>query len=380
MASSSMTIRSLHKETTNDHAAQLELTPPPTDVISSVRFNPNNPTSLVVSSWDRHLYLYDTSAASGSMLQARYEHRAPVLDCAWVDDNSVYSVGLDHDVRRLDLASQHQTVASTHSKPSNRIVYHAASQVLISASWDCTLHIHLLGAATQQPAHYAVVPLPAKPFSLALSPSRLIVAMSDRQLYVYDMTALSTLASQVSAGDSLQAEPLQRRESALKFMTRAIAAMPNDLGFACSSIEGRVAVEWFDPAPDVQAKKYAFKCHRVAEKEVNPEDGTEQTVDIVYPVHCLAFHPVHGTFASGGGDGNVALWDAAAKRRLRQYQRYAASIGAMEFAADGKWLAIGVSPGYEDAGDSEDGNLTDGPVQVFVRDMPESEVRGKSGK
>ena len=33
-------------------------------------------------------------------------------------------------------------------------------------------------------------------------------------------------------------------------------------------ILGRVAVEYFDPSPEVQKKKYAFKCHRIKEGEI----------------------------------------------------------------------------------------------------------------
>jgi cell cycle arrest protein BUB3 len=52
-----------------------------------------------------------------------------------------------------------------------------------------------------------------------------------------------------------------------------------------SSVEGRVAVEYLDPSPEQQAKKYAFKCHRQG--------------DLIYPVNTMAFHPVFGTFATG---------------------------------------------------------------------------------
>lgn len=31
---------------------------------------------------------------------------------------------------------------------------------------------------------------------------------------------------------------------------------------------GRVAVEYFDTSPEVQKKKYAFKCHRIKEGEI----------------------------------------------------------------------------------------------------------------
>lgn len=53
-------------------------------------------------------------------------------------------------------------------------------------------------------------------------------------------------------------------------------------GYVLSSIEGRVAVEFFDPSPEVQKKKYAFKCHRVK------EEGTE----LIYPVSAISFHNV----------------------------------------------------------------------------------------
>lgn len=40
----------------------------------------------------------------------------------------------------------------------------------------------------------------------------------------------------------------------------------------------------------VQARRYAFKCHR----------KSDTGRDTVYPVNAIAFHPIHGTFASGG--------------------------------------------------------------------------------
>jgi len=149
-------------------------------------------------------------------------------------------------------------------------------------------------------------------------------------------------------------------------MTRAIACMPNDEGYASSSIEGRVAVEWFDPSPDSQARKYAFKCHR----------QSVEGVDVVYPVNALAFHPVHGTFASGGGDGVVAIWDAIAKRRIRIYQKYASSVAAMSFSTSGQYLAVAISTGFEDGKDE----ITEGAVAIFIRELGENEAKRKGVK
>lgn len=216
------------------------------------------------------------------------------------------------------------------------------------------------------------LPLPTKPFALSLSPTRLVVAMASRTLHIYTLSSLTPPAS--SAADPT--EPWQRRESSLKFLTRALSCMPTDAGYASSSIEGRVAVEYFDPSPDSQARKYAFKCHRQTQ-----EGGAGGAVDVVYPVNALAFHPVHGTFASGGGDGVVALWDGVAKRRIKQYARYPASVAGVSWSSDGRRLAVGVCRGFEDGMEGWDENEGGGgEVKVFVREMGEGEAVGKGKK
>lgn len=52
-------------------------------------------------------------------------------------------------------------------------------------------------------------------------------------------------------------------------------------GYASASVEGRISVEYFDPSPEEQARKYAFKCHR----------QTIEGGDLVWPVNALAFNP-----------------------------------------------------------------------------------------
>ncbi|KAJ4989106.1 mitotic checkpoint protein bub3 (WD domain-containing protein) [Stagonosporopsis vannaccii] len=340
-------------------SSQFELAQNPTEPISSVTFSPRTPTRLLVSSWDRHVYLYDTHGEPGGKLLQKFEHRAPVLDvCFGRDDNEAFTAGLDWEVRRIDLSSGAQTVVSTHSQGVRNILYSAAHNLLISASWDSTLHLHDLS----NPGDFAVISLPSKPFSLSASTSKLVVAMASRAVNIYELDALSNAAKQ-GGGEAVPVEPWQRRESSMKYMTRAVACMPNDAGYSSSSIEGRVAVEWFDPSDESQSRKYAFKCHR------QNVDGQ----DVVYPVNALAYHPVHGTFATGGGDGIVALWDAVAKRRIRQYQKFPASVQTIEFSADGKFMAVGVSPGFEDGVD----DVPDGVIKVFIRELSDTEAQGK---
>ncbi|PWY68413.1 nuclear pore complex subunit [Aspergillus heteromorphus CBS 117.55] len=352
-------------------SSQFTVASPPTDAISALRFSPNpESTRIVASSWDKNVYLYDLRDENGAVgegkLLQKFEHRAPVLDvCFGATEDEIYTAGLDWDVRKIDIASSTQTVLSTHEAGVRSVVYSKEHNLVISASWDSTLHVHHTNDPATAPA---VIPLSSKPFSVSLTATKLVVAMASRALHIYDLKALALLSAQSEGEGSnkIEVEPWQRRESSLKFMTRSVACMPDDAGYASSSIEGRVAVEWFDPSAESQARKYAFKCHR----------QTADDIDVVYPVNALAFHPVHGTFASGGGDGVVALWDGIAKRRIRQYQKYPSSVAAVDFSGNGKYLAIAISPGFEDGKD----DVVEGAVKIFVRELGETEAKGKGAK
>jgi len=268
---------------------------------------------------------------------------------------------------RINLATGDQEVLSSHAAGVKSIVYSPQTKLLISGSWDSTLHVHPLSEPTHPPC---TVTLPSKPFSLSLTPTKLVVAMANRIVYIYSLANLLDLCKKAHAkGGSditISPTPIQQRESSMKFMTRCVACMPNDLGYATSSIEGRIAVDWFDESEEAQKKKYAFKCHRLMENDV----------DVVYPVNALMFHPKHQmSFASGGGDGHVSLWDGSAKRRIRQYQRFPSSVAALAFSCDGNFLAVGVSPGFEDG--KED---PEGIVKIIIREGLNEEARGKGNK
>lgn len=79
-------------------SAQFELSSPPSDAISAVTFSPRS-DKLLVASWDCNVYLYDTT--DGGNLIGSFQHRAPVLDVCWgEDDDDAFSAGLDWQVKR----------------------------------------------------------------------------------------------------------------------------------------------------------------------------------------------------------------------------------------------------------------------------------------
>src|SRR5580658_9658104 len=111
--------------------------------------------------------------------------------------------------------------------------------------------------------------------------------------------------------------------------------------FVSSSIEGRIAYDTLDAS--TQYQNYAFRAHRVE----NP--ATKSST--VYPVNTLAFHPVHGTFASGGGDGSIAIWDPSARKRVKYYApEFGGSVASLGFSGDGRWMGIAVSEGDDGSG------------------------------
>lgn len=67
-----------------------------------------------------------------------------------------------------------------------------------------------------------------------------------------------------------------------------------------------------------------LQCHR----------RNENGLDVVFPVNAVAYHPVFGTFATGGGDGVVNIWDGNNKKRLFQ-------VGVGQ-----GWLWQGVTVGF----------------------------------
>eukprot|EP00611_Tribonema_gayanum_P011480 TRINITY_DN2171_c0_g1_i1.p1 TRINITY_DN2171_c0_g1~~TRINITY_DN2171_c0_g1_i1.p1 ORF type:complete len:184 (-),score=70.78 TRINITY_DN2171_c0_g1_i1:40-591(-) len=176
--------------------------------------------------------------------------------------------------------------------------------------------------------------------------SKLVVGCSNRFVVVYDLRKLD--------------RPEQMRESSLKFQTRCIKLMPDNSGYVLSSVEGRVAVEYLDPSPEVQSKKYAFKCHRQG--------------DTIFPVNAMAFHPVFGTFATGGCDGTVNVWDGTNKKRLINYTGYPTSISSVAFNRDGMLLAIASSYTFEQ------GEKDHQPDAIYVREVNPHDVKPKPRK
>lgn len=223
---------------------QIALANAPADGVTCVRFASND--TVVASSWDSHVYLYD---AVGNTLRARYAHRAAVLDVAPISATSVLSGGVDRELRSHDWVTGTETVLGVHDAPIRCIEPLPGATSFVSGSWDRSVKLWDVRAPS---ACQGTFVQPDKVFALATaelsSAPIVVVATAGRAVLILDARNM--------------AEPLQRRESSLKTQTRCVACHIDGGGYALGSVEGRVAMEYIDASPEVQARKYAFKCHR----------------------------------------------------------------------------------------------------------------------
>ncbi|KAJ1886973.1 mitotic spindle checkpoint protein Bub3 [Coemansia sp. S100] len=324
---------------------QYELAQPPSDGISQVAFHATDDVQLLVGSWDQQVRVYDIKA--NRLLASHHDHKAAVLGVAYGND-CAFSGGLDRRLLSWEGGYTQTREIGRHDGEVSAVEYAFAHNVLLSGSWDHTLRAW--DARLQ--AHAAALKtldMGERIYSMSAQGDLLAVALAGRKLLIYDVRKLES--------------PLESRESSLKYPTRCVQMMPDCAGFVSSSVEGRVAVEYLNGVANKQ--NYAFKCHRQP-----ADDG----VDMVYPVNAVAFHPVHHTFVTGGSDGVVSLWDPENKKRLKQYQGYAASISSLSFNASGSALAVASSYTYEE------GEKDHPPDAIWIKPISESETKPKGRK
>ncbi|KAG0606938.1 hypothetical protein M758_9G180500 [Ceratodon purpureus] len=295
------------------------LWPLPGDGVTKLRFSDHS-DRLLVSSWDSKLRLYDIASHT---MKAEFQCQGPVLDGCFHDDGSGYSACADSNLTRYDFNTGSETTLGSHDGPICSLEYSPATGQVISGSWDKTLRCwdarssSLAGTYAQ----------PGGVSCMSLLEHRLVVATEGRHVLVYDVRKMS--------------EAEQSTETHVRFQTRSVCCSPDGTGFAMGSIDGRVIIDWFDPS-EAQAKKYVFKCHRKG------EGGPK----IFYPVNALAFHPLYGTLATGGGDRHVNVWDVHSRKRLYQYSKCPNSISSLAFNRDGRLLAIASSSTFEESDES----------------------------
>ena len=302
---------------------QLQLPWAPQDTVSHCSFHPNAAQcTVLVASWDSRVKIYIDST-----LAFDYSQPGPVLAACFLPNDPltgglrVVSAGADTKIYAFNSIHQEKgaipigKALHQHSDTVKCLAYDPQSNLLVSASWDCTLRTWNEAMEFQ-----ASLTLPSRPHAMSVHEGKAVVACDDKTIYIVQLSTLSII---------------QQRTSSLRHPTRAIVCFPEkeQLIWCTSSTEGRVAIDWLQ-TPE---KRYAFKCHRRIGAE-----GAE----LVYPVNALAVYPrigEGGIFATGGSDGTVCIWSREGKRKIKTLPPFPTTISQVAFSADGKWLAVAAS-------------------------------------
>lgn len=331
-------------------SVEYKLAQPPSDCIQSIKFSPHDTRLLLAASWDCSVRLYDVAT---NQLRAQYNHDAPVMDVAFEGSSHCWSGCTDNRIKRFDFRTQDETTVGYHSDVVRCVEYIHDLKLIATGSWDRSFKLWdprcCDSSRTSPIANHS---LPEKVYAMSVCGEKLIIGTSNRKVLIWDLRNMTS----------------EKRETTLKYQIRCLEAFADQQGYVIGSIEGRVAVEYLDPSPEVQKQKYAFKCHRSREQSTNAE--------IIYPVNTLSFHKKYNTFATGGSDGFVSIWDGKSKKRLVQFHKYPTSISSLSFSSDGGNLAIACS--YQHV-DEEYDNLRDVPSDnIYIRRLNDNEVRCKS--
>jgi cell cycle arrest protein BUB3 len=316
--------------------------PQPSDGVTRIRFSPCGGT-LLVAGWAGELALHSAQHGAQTGACATVPRASPILDATWAPSgNAVHGAALDGVVYTSQLAQSSLgicvPVGARHTAAASCIAALSDGSIA-SGSWDGTIFFRDARARDAEGAE-AVVKAGAKVFALATVDDNCVA-----------FTTSAKRARVVDRRKLVDDEFLHDISPSLNAPLRCISASPTRPVLVLGSTDGRVAVESLDSA----ARQFAFKCHR--------SDGR------AYPVNTIVHSTTYGSFASGGGDGVVIVWDGVAKKKVHQYAREPTSIASLDFSPDNLSMAVAVSYTFEDG-------LRDHPRDnVLIRAVADSEIR-----
>ncbi|OMJ20368.1 Poly(A)+ RNA export protein [Smittium culicis] len=323
----------------------IEISQPPTDTVSELAFSPQA-DYLAASSWDNNVRIWEIQSNGVSTGKAMYSHEGPALCCAWsTDGTKLASGGVDKAGRLFDLASGKSTQVAAHDAAIRCVKFveapGSASPILVTGSWDKTIKYWDL----RSQAPIGSVTLPERCYAMDVLHPLLVVGTSDKKVVVFDLNNPTTI--------------FKTMQSSLKHQTRSLSCFRTKDGFAISSIEGRIGIQYFQ---DTEPKKsFSFKAHREKEN--------------FFPINSTSFHPGYGSLLTAGSDGSMITWDKDARTRIKSFPSVNTPITSTCFNKTGNILAYSV--GYDWSKGLQSSTQNDKKT-IFLHSVKEPEVKTKA--
>ncbi|EGW32054.1 cell cycle arrest protein [Spathaspora passalidarum NRRL Y-27907] len=342
------------------------------DIISDLKFSPT-PThdQLLVSTWNNEIFMYE-------LRDLLVPHAPPPIDPVQVFNTSdtplcllststvSYAGLLDGTVRELDFENGKLggNIASTPDENEinggiNNICQVSRLNSIICSTFNGKLQL----IDQRQRQSVQTYQNKAKIFTMDVSDQYLTCGLTSNMIEIYDFRKLD--------------RPVQTRQVGLKYQIKDLKTFPNNEGFALSTIDGRVSIEYFDSSPEIQQhKRFTFKCHRHQDETTG--------ADLVYPVNSIAFNKKYSTLFTSGSDGTICLWDCEKRKRMRQYPKFLSHEGEPEsivkigLSHGDELIAVATSDdNYKRRRRLSEGQNSRAPSRLYVKQLSETECMPK---
>ncbi|AGO12135.1 AaceriAEL226Wp [[Ashbya] aceris (nom. inval.)] len=271
--------------------AYVELKDVSKDYLSGVCLVDEESSQLIVSSWDGTASLYDWEK---NKRMGRLSHEWPLTSIAvCTGTRRAYVGSAQGEVLELDWESERMVAVQGLQCGLGISAMGSYGQFVVVGSWDGSLEV----VDTRRNSVRLIRRLAGKILSLDCGATR-VVCMTTDGVYVFRTS-------------DIDAAP-ERRESGLKYQSRCVRLVPDEEGYVQSSVDGRVAVEYFGD----EGRKFAFRCHRMNLKDTQ----------LVFPVNALCFHPKTALLYTGGSDGRVFAWNLTTRKKAEELPKVEDSV------------------------------------------------------
>ena len=293
----------------------VELQPAPSDGVTHVSFGADE--RVFVCTWSGEAALH--SGETGQLLVRSSPTGTALLDGSWVESTRAVVAGLDGSVRLSDATFKTWDLVAQHEAPVRSVLSMEKRSCIVSAGWDAALNITDWRQRGIDNAKTTCVKAGGKLFGAApYGTDAVVFITSERKVCIVDIRKTSEFIH-------------DKTPPALTYQLRSVSANTAGDQYVVGSTEGRVAVEW----PLEPGRGYSFRCHRL--------DG------LAFPINSIRHNNKYpSTFATGGGDGHVSLWDAIGRKRIAQYMRQSTSIASIDFNTGSTRMVIAVSYTFEE--------------------------------
>ncbi|GBE62145.1 mRNA export protein, putative [Babesia ovata] len=251
-----------------------------------------------------------------------YRQEAPVLaSCFSTDSTKFFAGGCSNTVMAYDLVSRNPTgmLVAKHDKPVIGVYWVQKFNAIMTTSWDGK--ICMWDGRQQQPVWSENIE--TKIFTSHFRPNIACVAGSNGKIHAWNLDNIQHAKSRVTL------------DSILKTQVRSLCLFPNvtdKSGIVYTSIGGRAVVSYF--MEENRSQNFSFKCHR---QDV-PGKSTQ-----IYAVNAVDFHNIHGTFVTGGGDGNFTIWDKEHRSRVKTFNNVDSPVVDVKLHSETNMLAYATS-------------------------------------